>query len=128
MRDYYLGYLKFTSHQFGEIGDGVKVLIKHTLKMIGDSLHILFLGNNHFNQHLSDRGVDLILKKNVFQLIKIIEELNHMGDWKNLDDELKNLIMERFDITKQYEIKYLHKTIKYLKGLDSILIRKNGIS
>lgn len=128
MKDYYLGYLKFLSHQFGEIGNGVKILIEYTLQMLGDSLHILFLGENHFQQLLNDRSFDLMLKKNVFQIIKIIEELNYMGDWKDLDDELKNLIMERFDITKQYEIKYLHKTIKYLKGLDSILIRNNGIS
>ena len=128
MRDYYLGYLKFLSNQLGEIGNGGKFLIEYTLQMLGDSLHILFLGENHFQQLLNDRSFDLILKKNVFQIINVIEEISQIGDWENIDDEFKDFIMERFNITKQSEIKYLQKTMKYLKGLDSILIRNNGIS
>ena len=96
--------------------------------MLGDSLHILFFGYDDFNQLLGERSFDLLLEKNVFQIIKIIEEITEMNDWELIDEEFKDFLIERFNITKQSEINYLKKTLKYLKGLDSILIRNNGIS
>jgi len=128
MKDYYLGYLEFLSHQLGEIGKSMSFLLKETIRMLGDSLHILFFGFNHLNQLLGERSFDLLMEKNVFQIIKIIEDITQMDDWDKIDGEFKDFLMERFNITKQSEINYLKKTLKYLKGLDSILIRNNGIS
>jgi hypothetical protein len=128
MKDYYLGYLEFLSHQFGEVGKSMGYLTKETIRMLGDSLHILFFGYDDFNQLLGERSFDLLLEKNVFQIIKIIEEITEMNDWELIDEEFKDFLIERFNITKQSEINYLKKTLKYLKGLDSILIRKEGIS
>ena len=128
MRDYYIGYLEFLSHQLGEIGKSMSFLLKETIRMLGDSLHILFFGFNHLNQLLGERSFDLLMEKNVFQIIKIIEDITQMDDWDKIDGEFKDFLMERFNITKQSEINYLKKTLKYLKGLDSILIRNNGIS
>ena len=128
MKDYYLGYLEFLSHQFGEVWKSMSYLTKETIKMLGDSLHILFFGYDDFTKLLGDRSFDLILEKNVFQIIKIIEGITQMNDWEMIDEEFKDFLIERFNITKQSEINYLKKTLKYLKGLDSILIRKDGIS
>ena len=127
MTDYYVGYLGFVKSQSKTIFNSTSNIIYHTVKVIGDTLHYLILGNNHFQQHLMEKSHQLMLEKNVYQIIEVIEEITLMGDWGELDDEFKDFLMERFEITKKSEINHLYKTIKYLKQLKSILLRKEGI-
>lgn len=127
MTDYYVGYLGFVKSQSKTIFNSTSNIIYHTVKVIGDTLHYLILGNNHFQQHLMEKSYQMMLEKNVYQIIEVIEEITLMGDWGELDDEFKDFLMERFEITKKSEINHLYKTIKYLKQLKSILLRKEGI-
>ena len=127
MRDYYMGYLGYVKSQSKTIFNSISNITYHSVSLIGDTIHSIVLGNNHFKQHLMDKSFQMMLEKDIYQIIDVIEDITLMGDWGELDDEFKDFIMERFDITKRSEINHLYKTIKHLKKLKSILIRKEGI-
>lgn len=129
MEHYLSGYLSFISNQIKEVFRSIFDIFYHTFRFIGDILHITILGENHFNQHLIGRIIKLVREDNSFiSVVEYIMTSTEDGLWFEMDDTIKNEIVDKFNELKKPFIKSHQRRLDRFRKLDSIHVLNNGIS